>query len=227
MDYLQCAASGNNMGVASMLLGDRRAAFDLYKGALEALCEGIAYCTPTLPSNVPSQPFNTPQGTSHMPPFLPVCNDSDIPLSSPTEIPAFTFTKAFMFNTSIQPSEEHVDSYKAVVLFNLALLYDSKEQNFCDRFEATALELYNSSLELSLAPCALDCSNVVIATLNNKAQIFFRRNEVESTRASLEELGRNLGKALEQGTKALDDQDINGLLLNVHCQSALVCAPGA
>ena len=134
----------------------------------------------------------------------------------------------------MQLSEEHLDSCKAVILFNIALLYDSQEKNLPDvDYEATALELYNSSLEMSLNPAPkfagspLDCSNLVIATLNNKAQIFFRRNEVDSTRAVLEELGNSLGKALKQGTKALDDHDINCLLLNVQCQSALICAPGA
>ena len=62
---------------------------------------------------------------------------------------------------------------------------------------------------------------------NNKAQIFFRRNEVEKTRAQLEELGKSLGEALGEGTKALEENDLNQLLLNATCQSALVCAPGA
>ena len=225
---------GNNLAVAEMLAGERKAAFNTFKIALETLCEGVAYCTPTVTANAPYREFNIfhQSSASDMFPFLPVSGHSDIPLS-PSDTPAFTFTKAFLFNPSLQLSEEHVDSYKAVILFNLALLYDSQEKNLHDdRFEATALELYNSSLELSLDPARnvslpLDCSNLVIATLNNKTQIFFRRNEVESTRASLEELRKNLGKALEEGTKALDDQDINGLLLNVHCQSALICAPGA
>lgn len=234
MDYLECSVIGNNLAVAEMLAGKRRAALDTFKIALETLCEGVAYCTPTVTADAPYRGFNIFQQTSasNMSPFLPVSSHGDIPLS-PSDTPAFTFTKAFVFNPSVQISEDHVDSYKAVILFNLALLYDSQEKNMQDdRFEATALELYNCSLELSLDPAQsaslpLDCSNLVIATLNNKTQIFFRRNEVESTRASLEELRKNLGKALEEGTKALDDQDINGLLLNVHCQSALICAPGA
>lgn len=143
------------------------------------------------------------------------------------ETSAFTFTKAFALNTEVPLLEDHVDTYKAVVLFNLALLYHKKDRQDCDSFEATTLELYNSSLELLRFDDELDCSNLVIAILNNKAQIFFQRNELEETRASLDELGKSLLKALGEGTKALDEQDINGLLLNVHCQTALVCAPGA
>lgn len=233
MDYLECAVAGNNLAVAEMLVGEHRAALASYKTALDTLCEGVAYCTPTAATSAPNLNLLTRNLGGTMAPFLPVSNDSDVPLS-PLDIPAFTFTKAFIFNPSLRLSEDHVDIYKAVILFNLALLYDSQERNLHDeRFEATALELYNSSLELSMDPVpnfaaySLDCSNLVIATLNNKAQILFRRNEVLSTQGALEDLRKNLGKALKEGTKALDDQDINGLLLNVHCQTALICAPGA
>jgi len=213
-----------------MIFGDRKAAFNLCKGALEALCEGIAYCTPTLPSHIPLSSLQMLQcDIADAWSIIPVSVGSDAPLSrAGADISAFTFTKAFVFNKSRKLSEEHLDSYQAVILFNLALLYDSKELSTCDRYQATALELYNHSLELSTAGnCALVCSNVMIAAMNNRAQIFFRRHEVESVRALLEELGRSLGNALGNGANVLDDQDINGILLNVYCQTALLCAPGA
>ena len=224
MDYLNCAASMNNMGVVSMLMGNRREAFDFFRSALESLCERVAYCTPTYSSNALSHHFSSLHQTNL--PFVPVSFDTS---SLSPEAPAYTFTKAFIFNTYVVVLEEYLENYKAVILFNLALLYDKGEQGTArDEFEATALNFYNSSLEILQCPTSpLDCSNVVIALLNNKAQIFFRRNEVENTRASLEELGKSLNEALGEGTKALDEHDINGLLLNVHCQSALVCAPGA
>ena len=229
MDYLQFAASMNNMGAFSILTGDIRGAFDFYRGALEALSDGVAYCTRTLIGHSLAHVLRNALQNNTLP-FVPLsASDCFVGGSSnlAVDAPAFTFRKAFVFNTQVRLSQEHEDAYQAVILFNLALLYHRNECAHCETYETTALELYNSSLGLLRRSSHLDCSNLMIVILNNKAQIFFRRNEIEKTRSQLEELGKSLGCALSEGTKALEENDLNQLLLNAACQSALICAPGA
>lgn len=234
MDYLQCAASMNNMAVLRLLFGDRRGAFDLFKGAFDAMNEGVTYCTKALPA-----PFLPPHGFPHFNntalPFVPI-GDSDFhPSSIPEEsknsgdenVDGFTFDKTFLFNPRVKVTVGSIEACKAAVLFNLALLYHQRDKYYYDRYEDTALELYNSCLELLRRPSAMNCSNVVIAALNNKAQIFYERHDLDTTSALLRELGNCLGKAIDEAGKSLSEQDINRLLLNVHCQRALICAPGA
>ena len=112
MDYLECAVVGNNLAVDQMLAGEHRAALATYKIALEALCDGVAYCTPTVTASAPHRSLGMLQNASAstMSPFLPVALDSDIPLSSsdasrstlfPTTIvigySCFHFYKSFRF----------------------------------------------------------------------------------------------------------------------------------
>ncbi|CAB9511600.1 expressed unknown protein [Seminavis robusta] len=225
MDYLDFAASVNNQGVTALLLGDRIGAFGFFKGAWEALSDGIAYCG-FLPNDKVDPSINKALRVSDVP-FVPVSTAAfEGAAVRQGEAASFTFQKPFAFNTGLELVEEHREIYKAVILLNLAMLYH-KESGLNDIYEKTALELYGYSLEVLKCAVHLDCSNVLIATLNNKAQIFFQRHEVERTTESLEKLSQSLGNALREGFKGLEDADIDGLLLNVHCQRALVCAPGA
>jgi len=226
MDYLQAAASMNNMGVVSMSQrGGQRAALAYYKAALESLCTKVQCSTPTLACTAVPRTFGNCQGSNL--PFVPVSLGATC-LSA--DASSFTFSKAFVFNTSVRLLEEYLESYQAVILFNVALLYDNRGDNAPTSYEAKALELYINTLDILLCPQAitLDCSNVVIAALNNKAQIFFRRSDFVNTRDSLVELAIHLHKTFViDGNKSMDEHDINGLLLNVQSQVYVHCAPCA
>lgn len=239
MDNLQCAASMNNSGVVKLFLeDDRRGAFEVFKAAFAILHEGSAYCTSAL--SLPILPQHFPKLSSVSSSTLPFVAISEADFSAKPPSPtvhhrdepdhAFMFSKAFAFNPRFEFGEDCIEACKAVVLFNLALVQHRRNKYYvhCPRHENTALRLYSSCLELLRQPSPLNCSNVVIAALNNKAQIFYEQHDWETTAGLLRELGQCLGKAIDEGAaKSLDEQDINGLLLNVHCQRALVCAPSA
>lgn len=85
---------------------------------------------------------------------------------------AYLYAKAFFFNQEALVSEAERSLYASVVLFNLGLAYQIEGQIFQDGgyYSTVAKKLYESSLShLNIQWLSHDCSNVLIACLNNAA----------------------------------------------------------
>lgn len=140
----------------------------------------------------------------------------------------FHYSKAFLFNPRLELDQSHECSLQAVILFNVALVYHTTAVNPHDEFEATALALYDNCLELLNQDDLEDLSYIRIAALNNKIQIHHGRADLSTTSFLLGRLGKILMDTIKRrDVHYFDDKDVNGLLLNVACQRALVGAPGA
>ena len=163
-------------------------------------------------------------------PFIPMSlpslswsyhNDSAMPSN-------FMYTKPFLFNPNLELDSSYKCSLEAVILFNIALVYHTAAVHSHDAFEATALALYENCLELLDQDDIEDLSYIRIAALNNKVQIHHGRAEMIAAAFFLDQMREILMETLHRtDAEYFDDQDANGLLLNIACQRVLVCAPGA
>jgi len=100
-----------------------------------------------------------------------VCADIDTPLANSK---GFIYSKAFFFNQGATINERDIHSYTAIMTFNLALSYHlgGLSSNDGGRLLLSAKGLYERTLELLNREWTYDCSNVVIASMNNLACIF-------------------------------------------------------
>jgi tetratricopeptide (TPR) repeat protein len=220
--FLHCAAKLNNAAILALTAGKRQKALDLFRNALEMLADQddtmdavllVHECT-TFPAL-----FDT------FLPFIPVSTpDSFIPFNSGSE--AFTYSKAFFFNPSLELDQEYFGSFQAVMMFNMALIFHHVSLCTCDEYEEMALALYNKAIELLDRDNLDDLDYVYIAAQNNKAQIHVARtDDPQDTRRLLDKVGDALRQHLKKKVGAFDDQETDNLFLNVLCQGALVFAP--
>jgi len=258
MDDLKCALLLNNAGIGALMEGQRRRAFELFRNAFDIISScaaGEEDCkvdplgyqevvypasvyqakVPFIPVSVPGIKFTTEAAGN---------SDDDVSCqrsatacggtyyrNQPQQAAAYTFGKVFLFHPMLELERDCVDSFRAVMLYNMALLYHNASVNPHDEYEATALALYETCLELlERDDCPDDLACVYIGALNNTIQIHHGRADLATTQTLLDDLGTILRETLKRKDghqHFLDDQDIHGLLLNVTCQRALICAAGA
>ena len=221
------AAKLNNTGIMKLMAGRPREACEFFKAAVDILTDDDQnlVAQPTLSEDLhfPESVYNTEL------PFIPMATPC---LSSPSDkdckSQAYTYSKAFLFNPRLELDQSYICSFRAVILFNIALIYHTTAANPHDQYETTALSLYDTCLELFEIDSLEDLSYICIAALNNKIQIHHGHGDTARTSSLLDSLGLILMDTMQRRhAEYFDDQDANGLLLNVACQRALVCAPRA
>jgi hypothetical protein len=172
-DHLHCAAKLNNTALLALVAGERQRALDLFRNAFKVLnCEEDKVNPVVLTDSdaLPALLDNT------FLPFVPVAVPcSFIPYENGSA--SFTYSKAFMFNPCLELNHEYVGSFQAVILFNLALIYQHASLCTSDEYEDMALTLYNEVIELLDGDNLDDLDYVYVATLNNKAQIHVARTD--------------------------------------------------
>jgi hypothetical protein len=224
MEDFENAVKLNNSAVACLLLGERHEAFVLLKRAFATMSHAgenlytIARSTKEGDSAV-SCDFDFDSACSAMP-FVPIAVELS---SNGSSQDTFTFQKYFLFNSSLMFEKECENSYRAVILFNLALLYQTAQDSLM-KHEHTILTLLDSCLGLLRAD-GLEDFYIAVAALNNKAQIFHKRRD-----ARIKPLLENLRASLRDSLTAqmiFDESDMNGLLLNITCQGTMACADTA
>ena len=215
----------NNNGIAMLGKNRRSEACQLFKTALGVLTDQkdlLAQATVAVVEDL------------HLPaselPFIPVSMPS-LSWSYSADCASqsnFYYSKAFLFNPRLELDQSYECSLQAVIIFNIALVYHTTAVNPHDEFEATALALYDNCLELLDQDGLEDLSYIRIAALNNKIQIHHGRADPSATSFFLGHLGKILKDTMQRrDANYFDNQELNGLLLNVACQRALICAPGA
>jgi len=240
------ASDLNNRGALSLVHGNTEQAFKCFEKALDVIDEYSPLCVLSQPINpspaLPSAEIHQAQQTTlpctalAIPP--PSERTANYRNSSESDY-AFVFTKPFVFTasmTTISPSIQQ-EAHKAVVVYNLGLVYHHYRWSNCHLLKAatdTALSLYDQCLHLltvvvQAQPQAsqLFFYNLVVATLNNKAQIHHSRHEIVTTRTVLNQLGTILSSAVQNDPLSFEERDIDGLVLNVSCLLPISSASAA
>ena len=135
----------------------------------------------------------------------------------------FVYSKPFYFNPEATMREEDISPYGGVILFNLALTYHERSRFSGESSLRLALRLYDKCLILLKNATSFDCSNVIIAALNNQARI----HEVllDFRKASIRY--KLLAEFLHQTdvrTDTLEADDLQEILLNIFFFKIPSCA---
>ena len=140
----------------------------------------------------------------------------------------FVYSKPFFFNQQAEPSEAEVSSYLAIITFNLALTYQTVGQQLRDggKFLMMAKSLYESCLALLNCQRQYDCSNVIIACLNNMACLSVELSKPGEAYQMLLWL-EMLIKEGKVRTDTLHGDDIADVVLNIRILLMPVCAGAA
>ena len=145
--------------------------------------------------------------------------------SQPDESRGFVYSKPLLFNPADIITEEDIMSYTAVITFNLGLAHQLEGQALCDggRFLHAAMELYEVTLHQLNNQVRYDCSNVIIASLNNLACLnaelflFERGHQMLLFLAVLIKEGR-------VRTDTIHADDFSDIVLNIRLLSMPICA---
>lgn len=138
----------------------------------------------------------------------------------------FIYSKPFFFNPEASFAQEEIISYGAIIIFNLALIYHNKARTFGEEALITARRLYDNCLELLKHGSRFDCSNVIIALLNNRAAIHNELFEFRESCQNFKLLADLIGKSIVR-TDTLDKGDLRDIFLNIHFYKIPTCAPCA
>ena len=165
---------------------------------------------------------------------VPSFLDRPFPIASlqgklqPYESHGFVYSKPFFFNQQAHPSEGEVSSFLAIITFNLALTYQTVGQQLRDggKYLLMAKSLYDSCLSLLNCHKQYDCSNVIIACLNNMACL----NVELSLPVEACQILFWLEMLIKEGrvrTDTLHGDDIADVVLNIRILLMPVCAGAA
>ena len=139
------------------------------------------------------------------------------------ESEGFIYSKPFFFNPAATLTEEDIAPYGGVILFNLALTYHERSRVVGESALRVAMKLYEKCLSLLKHARTFDCSNVIIAALNNQARIF--EEVADYKRASYR--FRLLAEFLNEDdvrTDTMEKADLQDIFLNIFFFKFPTCA---
>lgn len=214
MNSILHASYLNQQGASLLLEGDVEKAAPFFRKALEIIQVDFP--------NLLSAPL----------PPLSTATVGDVrrgQISRPLETSkAFVYFKPFFFNQNTIFNEHEIGAYLAIMTYNLALCYQLEAHSFQDggRVLNRAKMLYQNVLDLLNNAWQHDCSNVIIASLNNLAALFVELSEHHDACKILALLSAFLN---EEGvrTDTLDKSDLRDIILNVCLIPFPTCAEAA
>ena len=222
MDLLCCASDLNHQGAVALSQGDS-SALTLLQGALVAI-EGVCDQTQLLFAE-----SIEPESLQ----YSMLCNavHSKKVIDQLRNAGCYILSKPFVFATPGPVSMPSIRGYKAMIVYNMALAYHCLGTCNSGGCSASAMkaaeELYDFCLHLFAElndPTVF--SNLLVAVLNNKAQIHFCQHNFKLSRLILDKLGTVL-RSTTPSRLALHDEDIDGVITNVSCQFSLAGASAA
>ncbi|CAB9527604.1 expressed unknown protein [Seminavis robusta] len=146
------AASLNQQGASCLIAGSIEEASKLFAGALQLVHFELPVC--------PHKDFPVPT----ISPYTDRTRQVD-------DSRGFVYSKPLFFNPQAIITDEDILSYVAVIAFNLGLSYQLEGHAHGDggKFLEISKSLYQITLNLLNQQLRYDCSNVIIASLNNLA----------------------------------------------------------
>lgn len=218
LESIQQAASFNQKGASLAASGNFEEALQCMHRALESI---------TIASQkVFSDTTNKEKGSSLFPPNLLPSQKNKGSSYFPNDRNHFVYAKPFFFNPEACISEQEISSYGAIILFNLALIYHLRAESLGDTALVMSRRLYDKSWDLLNHGSKFDCSNVMIALLNNRASIHDELLEFEEACNNFLLLSDLISKAIIK-TDTLDREDLRDIFLNMYFFKIPMCASSA
>ena len=212
-EILHAAVHLNQVGANEFVRGNLTVALDSFRHALQ-----------TMLSFVPRADYRETMDFTHVDSFgLAAMGISFVPSQSANRAnkfgEPFTYLQPFVFNANLMPQDQDgIAVFSAVVVFNMAIVYHMKSLIDNDLFRTKALHLYESSVDLfSKISSRYDLSATIAVALNNKASLYFARDEYESSDRELGRLQSIMERAEYSISTAaiLRGSDFQGILLNM------------
>ncbi|CAB9514487.1 expressed unknown protein [Seminavis robusta] len=141
----------------------------------------------------------------------------------PQENEGFIYSKPFFFNPEATITEEDVAPYGGVILFNLALTYHERSRTVGESSLHVALRLYEKCISLLKHATSFDCSNVIIAALNNQARIHEELLDFQKASMRFKLLADFLHRS-DVRTDTLEQEDLQDIFLNLFFFKIPTCA---
>ena len=156
-NYTQLPQHFNHEGAALFSSGDTKAASACFQNALDALESGC----------------RSVKRVSHRDSFV-----SESPLHCYGECGHFIYSSPFVMrlNGDELISKAELQTQRAAILFNLGLSFQQRSLQSADESHLlrTAMNYYDACLKLlEREKLLMECSNLCIAALNNKASLYF------------------------------------------------------
>ena len=250
MNSIELATDLNNKGALSLMTGDPNMAFRNFEDALDIIQHYQFYLQTqcSYGNSIEASPTSSSQleSSEQVESLLLPCTALVAPAhylqqeaiitrnNNNNDELGFSFKKPFIFTPGVSLSPSLVEAYTSVLMYNLGLVYhhyyyQPRESSRLHDSESISLRMYDQCLHHLYAALPEDPSaffNLIIATMNNKAQLHHARNEFDVSRKILDQLGAIIG-SVENDRLSFDEGDVNGLVTNVTCQHALAGASAA
>ena len=221
------AARLNEEGAFFFQSGDEDSAFAAFKDALGSLSNDSIARTSLSVSAMLSAPVTassaddaTPGGPSssiqhkgsrtHL---FPSSTRTEMPISGEEEEP-FLFDRCLSFDASYASDPEAAAYCSAIVIFNMALVFQKRDDDHRTLYKALFLYLVSLRHIKASGSDRFSKSDVIIAALNNQAVVFYRLKEFGKARAVLSELWKLL-KTLTARPESFQKVDIDGIVQNI------------
>ena len=214
----------NEEGAFFFQSGDENSAFAAFKDALGSLSnDSIARTSLSVSAmlsapgasadSVASDGSTTVNGKGTRSPLVPSSARTEAPISGENEEP-FLFDRCLSFDASHAADPEAASYCSAIVIFNMALVFQKRDNDHKTLYKA--LFLYLVSLRHIKAPGndRFSKSDVVIAALNNQAVVFYKLKEFGKARAVLGEVWKLL-RDLRARPDSFQKVDIDGIVQNI------------
>jgi hypothetical protein len=133
---------------------------------------------------------------------------------NPGESEGFVYSKPFFFNPEVTMADGDIAPYEGVILFNLALTYHERSRLLGESSLRIALRMYDMCLILLKNANTFDCSNVIIAALNNQARIHEELLDFGNACNRFKLLADFLHMA-DVRTDTLEPNDLQNIFLNI------------
>ena len=152
-------------------------------------------------------------GNSSRSPLVPSSARTEEPISGDDEEP-FMFDRCLSFDSSHAADPEAAPYCSAIIIFNMALVFQKRGKDRKTLYKALFLYLVSLRHIKTSSNERFNNSDVVIAALNNQAVIFYHLKEFGKARAVLGELWTLL-RDLPARPDSFQKCDIDGIVQNI------------
>jgi len=249
MNHLRRAAYHNSNGALFLAVGENKKALKSFKTSLQTLARalleleegGMLGDAPPPPAvvqdavagaagNNADQHHNNDMVLSRAIPRSALCGPTNVP-TNPQDVAEneegkpYIYSKGLVFYPRASVTILDFAFYSSIIVFNLVVAYHRQKTHLRERNLTKLLALYEIVLKLlgeSSRSRHNDCTNLVVAALNNKSVIHSELGQHQSAQRMLY-LVWDVMKYPERRPRLLETWEVEGFFLNIY--TLLVYAP--
>lgn len=224
MNHIRRAAYFNSNGASLLAGGDAKKAFQSFKTSLQTLTTAIVELEDEIPPPdtavmVAAADSNTSRiELSRAVPRSPMVGQNDAHPSPEEQGQPFLYSKALVFYPNSTATCVDLAFYSSVVVFNFVLTYHRNGKSQQESGLKKLLALYDLCLRLigeGSRTRQHDCSNLMVATLNNKSVIHSELGQHAKARRMLYHVW-DVMKHPERRPDLLETWEVEGIFLNIY-----------